>query len=308
MLISVCGFCYHKPSETFEDCADKIAFSLDNEIAKFAISDGVTVSWYPETWANILVNQYVSVKGLSFNLNNTEVDDTLLFCQNKWLDEIATNDGESNQPWWVENINNKKSSGSATFTGITFMYEDDLLKWNAISIGDSFLYILSNDGTLRGKIPKNDEFNNTPNYLDSRGKHKGIPITEIGNVESGYYILMTDALAEWFSLSPINKLPKVLSWETYETFRESIDLLRQNKEIKIDDTAFIIINVKEPGTNNKVIVKEWWDGFEMKKNIETEVFPIKGRKISRRRILLNNLSKNIFSQKLNPKNKKRKLK
>jgi hypothetical protein len=306
MIISVNGFSYHKPSETFEDCADKIAFAINNGNAKFAISDGVTMSWYPEIWSQILVKQYVSTDGL--NISDVANNDILVQCQNKWLDEVNSCIGDAAKPWWIENIENKESSASATFAGLTLFYENNLLNYEAVSIGDTFLYILSRDCALKFVFPENEVFNNTPNYLDSRGRHKGVPIKKSSVVEAGYYILMTDALAEWFSLSPEKNLEKVLTWETYDDFCKSIDLLRSNKEIKIDDTAIIVLNVSQSSTINNITILEWSDGTEPINNIVLSTNSNEKKKAIRKRFNLSTVLKNGSKIKLNQKIKKRKQK
>lgn len=60
MRFIIKGFVANKTSEFYSDCADNYAFNTKN--GRFAISDGVSVSFFPEIWSKILVKNYVNTK------------------------------------------------------------------------------------------------------------------------------------------------------------------------------------------------------------------------------------------------------
>ena len=57
MLVSVKGFIYHKTAENFSDCFDR--YGVNASANKFAISDGITQSFFPDIWAEQLIDFYI---------------------------------------------------------------------------------------------------------------------------------------------------------------------------------------------------------------------------------------------------------
>ena len=60
MKINIKGFITSKKSELYSDCADNYAINIEHN--KFSISDGVSKSFFPKIWSDILVNKYVNQK------------------------------------------------------------------------------------------------------------------------------------------------------------------------------------------------------------------------------------------------------
>ena len=56
MQISIKGYITSKESELFYDCADRYAYNKSQN--KFAISDGVSKSFFPKIWADVLAVSY----------------------------------------------------------------------------------------------------------------------------------------------------------------------------------------------------------------------------------------------------------
>ena len=57
MKFNIKGFITSKNQETYSDCADNYAFNIANN--RFAISDGVSISFFSEIWSKILTHRYV---------------------------------------------------------------------------------------------------------------------------------------------------------------------------------------------------------------------------------------------------------
>ena len=53
MKINIKGFITSKKSELYSDCADN--YDVKTEHNKFAISDGVSKSFFPKVWSEIML-------------------------------------------------------------------------------------------------------------------------------------------------------------------------------------------------------------------------------------------------------------
>jgi hypothetical protein len=122
MEVSIKGYIVPKESELFYDCADRYAYNKSQN--KFAISDGVTKSFFPKIWAEILVNKWVSSK---------EFDETqfIVDCQKDWLDQVTEIVNKPDAKYFTKNAFNRKKSGLATFIGLRFYKKKKEWFWKA---------------------------------------------------------------------------------------------------------------------------------------------------------------------------------
>lgn len=250
MRFNIKGFITSKSQESYSDCADNYAFDIGNN--RFAISDGVSISFFSEIWSRILTHRYVE--------NQAPIDAKFLSdCQDEWKKSVVEIVKKPEAKWFVKAKYNKQEFAAATFIGLQFIEEE--LKWMVQSIGDSFLFFIPKDCTDYEKIityptEKGFVFDNYPNYLASidnnhRGKRH---ISTKKNLEEGTFFLMTDAIAEWF----VNELKEnvekavdlLLNIENQEHFLQIIHTKRSDNSLKNDDTTILIIEViddKQPG-------------------------------------------------------------
>jgi hypothetical protein len=197
MKVSIKGFIYHKEAESFEDCFDRYAVNLRNN--KFCVSDGVSKSFFPGLWAELLVETYVR------NQKRISIEDNNLFksIQKKWIEEVRAIVNRPNQKYFVKNFYAQGRSAAATFVGLDFLSDNGKLYWEALALGDSFLfYIPKNVKNLNYQFSdvtylsskKNFEFDNFPDFFDSidsinKGKIKYLK----QELKPGRFFLMTDA-------------------------------------------------------------------------------------------------------------------
>ena len=128
MKIKIRGYITHKESEKHIDCADRYAVSTENN--RFAIADGVSKSFYPDYWADILVNNFVSLE--------KETELSIKECQSKWLEKVAKKATAPDVKWYTQNAFVKQEPGLATL--VTLRFENN--KWFASALGDSFLFFV----------------------------------------------------------------------------------------------------------------------------------------------------------------------
>lgn len=265
MRLSLKGFVTCKEAEAYNDCADRYAFNLSAH--RFAISDGVTKSFFPKLWSKVLVEQSVAPSGAA----GLPID----LCQAEWLDEVTKRVSEPDVKWFTTNAFLRKDPGLATL--VTLAFDDDNLIWTAEAIGDSFLFFVPENAkdcfeSWVKLSSKNDPvvFDNFPDYLSSRGEGKGEPREMAGYIEPGTFYLMTDALSEWV----FNEKGKALdvidtAWTSQKAFEANIAELRDAGRLHNDDSAALIIKLEDDNIwdicNGDVMVTELDELIEIEK-------------------------------------------
>jgi hypothetical protein len=243
MELKVIGYITSKEAELFYDCADRYAY--DKFQNKFAISDGVTKSFFPKIWADILVNKWVTSK----EFNETQF---ISDCQKDWLNQVTEIVKKPDAKFFTKNAFNSKKPGLATFIGLRFYRKKKEWFWKADALGDSFLFFVpkkiknfSKECIVLSSKKDPIHFDNFPDYLSSLGdNHKGDKQYKENPVTSGTFYLMTDALAEWFLNEKGNALTKIGLWQNQKDFERFVDEERQNKKLGNDDSAILIIRIE----------------------------------------------------------------
>jgi len=257
MKIQVQGYITHKEAEQYSDCADRYAYSSDTH--RFAISDGVTKSFFPKIWSKILVDEFVALQGAT--------DLSIESCQSKWLNEVTKKVTSPDVKWFAKNAFNQKKPGLATLITLRF---DKNGEWHAKALGDSFLFFIPKgksdikdwlylSSKFSSKKPESVVFDNFPDYYASIGEKNGIENEITGKLEDGRFYLMTDALSEWVFKEKEKALSEIETWISQEVFEERIANLRlqkndalPNKEefLNNDDSSILIIHVDDVGKHD----------------------------------------------------------
>lgn len=243
MKFIIRGFVTNKESEFYSDCADSYAFSEATH--RFAISDGVSISFFSDIWSRILVDNYVKSNEL---VGSAFVEK----CQQQWLQKIENIVQKPDVKWFVKSKYSKKDFAAATFVGLEFLQIEN--KWRAQFIGDSFLFFIPKhcihfEGVIKYPSQANFIFDNYPNYLASiENNHRGEwLISENEEITEGTFVLMTDALSEWFIKELKKDVKKAVAAlatiENQEQFAQIIQAQREENTLKNDDSTFLMIEV-----------------------------------------------------------------
>lgn len=245
MKFNIKGFITSKNQESYSDCADNYAFNIGNN--RFAISDGVSISFFSEIWSKILTHRFVE--------NKNSLDAKFLTdCQKEWHKNIIEIIKKPDVKWFVKAKYNKKEFAAATFIGLQFLEEEN--KWIVQSIGDSFLFFVPKNCTDYDQIitypnEKGFVFDNYPNYFASiENNHRGKRhVSTKKSLEEGTFFLMTDAIAEWFvkelKENVENAVNLLVNIENQEHFLEVVQSKRSDNSLKNDDTTILIIEVAD---------------------------------------------------------------
>lgn len=247
MKISAKGYIYHKTAEKFVDCFDRYGYNLINN--KFAISDGVSKSFFPDIWAELLVENFIH------SVDRVDLSDFYSYkiLQNEWVKRVGKIVVKPDQKYFVKNFFIEGRSAAATFVGLHFFKEENILKWEAVALGDSFLFFVpdnDNNQILYFSSKEDLYFNNFPDFFDSRNvNNKGKIKQKKNELKKGTFYLMTDALAEWFIINTDKAINIINQWQTQNDFEDSIKKMRM-ENLNNDDSTILKIVVEEDYVND----------------------------------------------------------
>lgn len=251
-------FITHKKGETLADCQDAVAFNEDS--ARYAIADGVTRSFFPKMWADLLVKSFCEETALSLEKQNWE--EWITSFQQKWLEQAISTVQKTKRFISIDRLSRSESAAS-TFVGLEI--DRTKAKWKAMIIGDSCLFHFRDSG-LKGSylVKKSEDFTNRPGIFASFAKDSlGHPSFVTESVNPGdIFILTTDALAKWIiQHDEVGKLDyafaQLTSIEKEEQFEDFVEEARESDGICLvsDDVALILISVESDQQLRKVEVR-----------------------------------------------------
>lgn len=238
------SFTTHKRGESDKDIQDSV--SINELKGRYALSDGISRSFLPRLLADIITENFTANGTLSsvslsqlFNLKKEEYLSTL------------DDEGVALQEIAEETFKN----ASATFVGLEICNQK--VTWKVL--GDSCLLIIPQNGTPQcicsNKVTINDDskihviFGNNTAHIRSDGKIYGSLIEgEADMIESGWYVLMSDAISEWFINmlnDGCNMAPFLFKLERNDEFEEFIESEYKSKRMRSDDCSVILIRIDE---------------------------------------------------------------
>lgn len=270
MKVSIKGFITCKIAEEYIDCADN--YAVNKSIHRFAVSDGVSKSFFPKIWSEILVSHFVEESNIKERGELTKV------CQKKWQDIIDEKINLPETKWHTRTLYNRKEPALATFVGLQFFEGDK--SWSAWAQGDSFLFFVpevymdyQKDLIKLSSKAEPIIFDNFPDFVSSIGNnHKGELVSyENQKIVNGTFYLMTDALAEWFINQGENASGKITVWQTQGDFERFISQAVDEEELTNDDCAILCIEISEADKSGIEYKKiEIMDLFDLINNQEAE--------------------------------------
>ena len=243
MKVSIKGFITCKSAEQYIDCADNYAVNKSSH--RFSVSDGVSKSFFPKVWSEILVSQFVE---------RTDLKESELIgvCQTEWQKRIDELVSLPETKWFTKSQYSRKDPALATFVGLQFFEKEK--KWSASALGDSFLFFVPNGfkdyQKELVKLSSKGEpivFDNFPDYLTSIGdNHKGtLEKLRSQKIVDGTFYLMTDALAEWVIKEGENAIGKITVWQSQADFERFISQAIEENQMTNDDCAILCIELSE---------------------------------------------------------------
>jgi len=243
MSFSIQEFWLQKAGNSPEEYED--AFACEASAGRFAIADGATESSFAKSWAQSLVEKFVSDSPLGSPLSARKLKRWLFHPQHQWSKAIDWD----KLPWYAEE--KSRAGAFSSLLGLEFAEGDDTTKyWHAFAVGDSCLFHVRGDVLLCAfPIERSEEFGSTPFLLSSNPKSNRRIGDELRYIEGSYesedtFFLATDALAHWcFVQCEMDKQPweRLLNIYEPEEFEAFVARLREEGEMRNDDLTLLTI-------------------------------------------------------------------
>jgi hypothetical protein len=218
------------------------AFAIAPETSRIAVCDGASEGWGSGAWARHLTRVLVE-----------QPAEPQSFVE--WLSTVRASaifQAASVMSWYAEE---KSAQGAfSTLLGVSFSNaRDGGYKYHALAVGDTAMFHMHEEKLIaRFPIERSSEFGNRPRLLGNLPE-SGEPEVEwfAGRAESGdRFYLVTDALGEWFLRTaekggdPWTSLDAVTSSANATAeFEEWVQSLRDNKQMKNDDTTMVSVRI-----------------------------------------------------------------
>ena len=231
-------------------------FAYKSEKLNFAVSDGSSCL-ASRIYSRMLVDHFVDMGDEMFNL------ETCSKLTREWRAETARRIEEQGNPYYLTNLLNSMKPADATFVGLSIYQENATFKWKGYSIGDSVLFFFPKEKDqpiIQVTTNSNESLEFNPNIVFSNNpfaastyNHKWLDKilkTPSFYLEEGVFVMMTDALAEWFLQAkddtPENKFKILLNLTSQEEFVSLIAKKRsektgQNESVLHDDDVTLMI-------------------------------------------------------------------
>ncbi|MBR3022398.1 MAG: hypothetical protein IKH59_08570 [Bacteroidaceae bacterium] len=260
MIIEYSAYILPHIGDKFSQCADRFSCGRTNN--SFAIADGVGNSLFPGEWATLLCDDFVE-NPVSF-LSETRLihEDSLI---EKWEKQRADRikNLTEDEKFIYEMGLEKADFAACTFVGLLLEKEG----WKCSAIGDSYLFILDNEFQIIDKIASmvGHEFDNFPEYFASKkGENNGTVVEKSGVYENvSFFVLMTDALSDWFIDADPSKRETLLMKKNHPEFEEFVNAERQSSLMKDDDTTMVVLRILQDDSNNISLHENQVDNLEV---------------------------------------------
>jgi hypothetical protein len=217
------------------------AFAAEPGLGRFAVADGASESSFAGEWAKELTEGFVADP-----VQPGGWAEWLPPVRERWLAAVGT----GGLPWYAQQ---KLDDGAfATLLGleIELAPKETGYPWRAAAVGDACLFHLRG-GELLLSFPMEDAsaFGTRPALVGSRARNAGEPTGDewlAGRARRGdRFLLMTDALAQWF-LTDVETGGR--PWEsltelTEPTFPEWVEKKRSARALRNDDVTLLLVEV-----------------------------------------------------------------
>lgn len=166
--------------------------------ARMAVSDGASESAFAKEWANALTAGFVRRPLDVGALDEMSLREWLAPARKEWHEQVPW----ERIPWHGEA--KARAGAFATLLGVTVAGASDGLRWDAVAVGDSCLFVVNKEG-LRKSFPLDEasQFDNNPSLICSNpanaaGLWQRVERADGQCATGDFLFLASDALAKWF--------------------------------------------------------------------------------------------------------------
>ena len=248
-------YCCHLPKRGNSDEELEDAYAVSAVDGRFAVADGATEAVCSDIWARLLVTEFIAAPVQT----PEQWTDSLARMRQAWWSDVR----QRTLPWYAEH--KLEQGAAATFVVLHVHPTGD---WAAVAVGDSCLFHLRGDTLLRAfPLESSHDFNNRPPLVRSclsppelpqqQSPAHELPLPQIiGSWELGdRFLLMTDALAQWFLqgveqqapvLDSVRRLVAVA--DDRQRLETEINELRVGQHLRNDDVTLLVVEMSIPRT------------------------------------------------------------
>jgi hypothetical protein len=242
------AFRLSKRGNTPEDYED--AFAADPASGRFAVADGASEASFAAVWARLLAEGFVQAPGKPWK----ELD-WLGPVRQRWAAEVD----RLPLPWYAEA--KREQGGFATLLGLALRAPQPEPNpepgiWRALALGDSCLFQLRGIHLRKAwPLTRSADFGNQPRLCGSRPRANEPLDPEreqaFGKWRPGdRFLLMTDALAQWFLQAteqgnrPVLDVAHLLAQpDPQAAFAGWVEERRERQGLRNDDVTLLIIDL-----------------------------------------------------------------
>lgn len=226
----------------------------------FAIADGATETSFSDRWAQSLVDKFIVEPPFPFASSTCEFARWLEPLQQEWQAGIDW----QHLPWFAES--KARAGAFATFLGMEFVEDKPLeqsegtdapetqasakLKWRAMAVGDSCLFLVRDNQLVRSfPLTRAEQFNSRPVLVSSNPANndsvweKVFPDEDETQADDLFF-LATDALSHWFLAEyEAERKPweTLFALKTNDEFESLVAQLRDDNLMRNDDTTLLTL-------------------------------------------------------------------
>lgn len=237
MRLGVTSFWVPKAGHSAEEYED--AFAADPERGVFAVADGASETSFAREWAQLLVREFVAEPPAEDGLR-----EWLRPRQAAWAQEHAARP----MAWYAE----EKARDGAFAALLGVRLNADTGRWHAMAVGDSCVFVVR-DQHLAYAAPLSEasQFHNRPLLISSVARANS-KVWQAVRVEEGIFrpgdlfLLMTDALAEWFCAeAELDRRPwaALRRLASNEALAACVGFLRSGDALRNDDVTLLCVEV-----------------------------------------------------------------
>lgn len=233
-------------------CADKIA--INKEKLRYAVADGVSASYMPSVWAEILSETFINEDATPELFNKLLEEGLLDNLSAKWRErtEDIEQQAEGKLAMRYERAKELYGNAASTLAGVSI--HDNAVHYYVV--GDSCIFLIDKSIlTVLSEVKSVDSFTNRPDYIASDNHIDGTPIVGSEKIPDGWIVLMTDAVAKWFWKKQVQESEFVMElWNisTQDEFESLILKERDDETMDNDDVAIVMIKVENEESDSEI--------------------------------------------------------
>ena len=233
-----------KAGNTTDECEDAYSIKTTRQSLKVFVADGATESSFAKEWANLLSKDLTNIRSFSFK----SFAKRLPKIRGQWKEKV----NKKPLPWYAE-IKLEKGAFSS-IVGLWINYKKAF--FNCFAIGDCCIFHLRGGSIIKSFPIENEvEFSSNPFLVSTKKDDDDILFKHFRElkkqkiIKGDYLFVMSDALACWFmnktneNDKPWNILIGFAEDSSHNKFEEWLQIKREEKEIKNDDTTLLTIEI-----------------------------------------------------------------